>query len=128
MSTERRRTVFANFIREQKIENFLKLDSCITIDQDTTLKYERIDKYKVLLLTFKELKKLLSFCGRHDICVWFAADKLCIGFNYTGCQRLSAYDSVHVRQLGPDILEDRKYVPPEITAASSLGDRIGVRA
>ncbi len=96
MGTEKLRGLFSQFLKENEIDNALSCNNCITIAQDETLKYERIDKYSVLFLTYKDLKKLLAFCDKHGISVWFGADKLCIGFNYRGCMRLSAYDSVQM--------------------------------
>ncbi|MDD3840090.1 MAG: hypothetical protein PHP06_05895 [Clostridia bacterium] len=106
METETVRGMFADFLRDTGMEKMLRLDCCVTVDQDATLKYERIDKYKVLLLKYEELNCLMVFCARHDINVWFGMDKLCIGFNYTGNMRLSAY-SVPLRELVPETLEDR---------------------
>lgn len=94
MQTEKLRSLFAEFLKENGISESLSNNGCITIAQDETLKYERVDKYSVLFLTYKELQKLLKFCAKHGICIWFGADKLCIGYNYTGNMRLSAYDSV----------------------------------
>ncbi len=94
MQTEKLRGLFADFIKESGIREGISCNSCITIGQDETLKYERIDKYTVLFLTWQELKKLLNFCNKHGMTLWFGADKLCIGFNYRGNMRLSAYDSV----------------------------------
>jgi hypothetical protein len=94
METDKLRSMFANFLKENGIAEGLSCNHCITETLDKTLKYERIDKYSVLFLTYKELMKLLKFCSKHGISVWFGADKLCIGFNYTGSMRLSAYDSV----------------------------------
>lgn len=70
---------------------------------DSLLKYERIDKYRVIFIDQKDLKKLIRFCENHDIAVWFGADKLCIGFSYRGCQRLSAYYSTPGRESMPEI-------------------------
>jgi hypothetical protein len=125
MHTERLRGLFAQYLKEQGIQNMLAWDSGLTIGQDGLLKYERVDKYRVMFLDFKEMKSLMRFCETHGMGLWFGADKLCIGFNYRGCQRLSSYDSVQLRELGPDVLEDRNIsVAPEISAAAPLGDRI----
>lgn len=108
MRTERLRGLFSQFLKENEMDNALLCNSCITIAQDESLKYERIDKYNVLFLTYKDLKKLLAFCDKHGISVWFGADKLCIGFNYCECMRLSAYDSVHPESSGLGCQEDRR--------------------
>ncbi|NJD54404.1 MAG: hypothetical protein FIB07_16265 [Candidatus Methanoperedens sp.] len=108
MRTERLRELFSQFLKENEMGGALSCNSCITLDQDVSLKYERIDKYSVLFLTCQDLKKLLAFCGRHGISVWFGADKLCIGFNYKGNMRLSAYDSVLPVRSAAVPMEDRK--------------------
>ncbi len=128
MHTDKLRGLFADFLASHKIVDMMVCESSITIGQDAQLKYERVDKYRVLFLTQKEIKNLMRFCEKHNIVVWFGADKLCIGFNYRGCMRLSAYDSVPLRQAAGDILEDRiNYVSPEISAAAPLGDINEVR-
>lgn len=128
MHTDKLRGIFAEYLKHIGIENMVVIDSCITVDQDTQLKYERVDKYRVLFLTQKEVKNLMRFCEKHGLAVWFGAGKLCIGFNYRGCMRLSAYDSVPLRMSAGEIQGDIiDYVPPEISAAASLGDRIEVR-
>jgi len=117
MHTEKLRGRFAEFLESQGIRNMLVIDSCVTIDQDANLKYERLDRYRALFLTQKEIKSLVRFCEKHDIAVWFGAEKLCIGFNYKGCQRLSAYDSVPLRELARVQPVDRiNSVSPEISA------------
>ena len=125
MHTEKLRGMFADFLESLGIRNMLVIDSCTTIDQDANLKYERLDRYRALFLTQKEIKSLMRFCEKHGIAMWFGAEKLCIGFNYKGCQRLSAYDSVQLRELAKvrpvDIINS---VSPEISAAEILGDRI----
>ncbi len=108
MRTERLRGLFLQFLRENELENALICNSSITIAQDESLKYERIDKYNVLFLTSEDLKKLLAFCDKHGISIWFGADKLCIGFNYKGNMRLSAYDSVLPVRSAAVPREDRK--------------------
>ncbi len=108
MDTERMRGLFADFLASHELNNALKLDSCATIDQDVKLKYERIDRYRILFMDWAECKKLLEFCAKHGLSVWFGADKLCIGYNYTGNMRLDAY-SVPLRSLISDRQEDRNY-------------------
>lgn len=94
MSSERLRALFAHYLLKQKLNTLLTWDSALTISQDRLLKYERVDKYKVLFLDYRELKKLMQFCENHGIGLWFGADKLCIGFHYRGCQKLSAYSTI----------------------------------
>lgn len=124
MQTEKLRWLFANFLKEHGLTETLRVDSCLTIDQDVTLKYERIDKYRVIILDSKEIKKLLAFCIKHDISVWFGADKLCIGFNYKGNMRLSAYSSVPhgagYSELATDIIPS---VLPEKICSGDIADR-----
>ncbi len=150
MNTDRLRGIFADFLASHNLDNALRLDSCSTINQDASLKYERIDRYRIMFMTWNECKKLLEFCAKHDMCVWFGCDKLCIGYNYRGNMRLSAY-SVPLRELaggpGADRIKDEAYedtvreafgqrivdkvnslpecnsVSPEISAGPSLGDR-----
>ncbi len=124
METERLRWAFAEFLSSHNLDNALKLDSCCTIDQDVDLKYERIDKYRILFMDWLECKNLLGFCIKHDLSVWFSADKLCIGFNYKGNMRLSAYNSVQPVSSGLACQENRNNsVSHEISAAASLGNR-----
>jgi hypothetical protein len=128
MYTERLRGLFAQYLKEKGIQNMLAWDSGLTIGQDELLKYERVDKYRINFLDNRELKNLMKFCENRGISLWLGADKLCVGFRYRGCQRLSSYDSVPLRELGPNILEDRNIsVLPEISAAASLEDRMEVR-
>lgn len=91
METDRQREKFAKFLDDEKCSNTVSLDSSLTISQDEKLNYERIDKYRVLFLEMKQIKKILAFCIKHSIDVWLGADKLCVGFNYKGNMRLSAY-------------------------------------
>lgn len=122
MNTDKLRELFALFLKEQGLDDMIVGDGCVTVNQDTLLKYERIDKYRILFLNEKELKSLLAFCNKHGIAVWFGADKLCIGFYYRGCMRLSAYGSVQPVISGPESLEDRNH--DELRAASSAAPRI----
>ncbi|MCX9011313.1 MAG: hypothetical protein OIN66_09340 [Candidatus Methanoperedens sp.] len=124
MDTERLRGIFADFLASHNLNNALRLDSCCTIDQDVALKYERIDRYRIIFMDWNECKKLLEFCAKHDLTMWFGADKLCIGYNYKGNMRLSAY-SVPLRSGITGSQEDRNVsVSPEISAGPFLGDRI----
>ncbi len=118
MNTERLRGLFADFLRENGLTETLRVDSCLTVDQDVTLKYERIDKYRVVVLDAKEMKKLLAFCIKHDISVWLGADKLCVGFNYKSNMRLSAYSgSVPPGKINSGDIADRN--DDELRAAAS---------
>lgn len=123
MDTDAVRSRFADFVTENRFETMLRMDSCATIDQDVTLKYERIDRYRVLLLTNSDIKLLMAFCKKHDITVWFGADKLCLGYNYRGNMRLSAYSVPLRANMAPEI-PDRSSVRAEIQDLSSPGDRI----
>lgn len=93
MNTERQRELFASFLKENENERMIRLGGVSTVQQDELLKYERIDRYKVLFLPGKELKKLLSFCVKHNISMWFGAERLCIGYNYAGNMRLDAFNN-----------------------------------
>jgi len=91
MSTETLRRKFAEYLKANKLDNMLTISSSATLIPDYTLKYERIDKYSVVVLSGEELKRLNTFCKLHNIALWIGADKLCIGYNYKGNMRLSAY-------------------------------------
>lgn len=124
MDTDAVRSKLAEFLRDTGIETMLRLECCLTIDQDPAIKYERIDKYRVLLLKYEELLCLMTFCAKHDIILWFGADKLCIGFKYRGNMRISAY-SVRLPDPAAGLISDRTVsVQPAITDLSSLEDRI----
>lgn len=153
MNTDRLRGIFADFLASHNIDNALRHDSCCTINQDSSLKYERIDRYRILFMTWEELKSIFDFCAKHEISAWFGLEKLCIGYNYRSNMRLSAY-SVPLRELAgnpdKDIIKEKAYeetvretfgqrvvdkvnalpecnsVPPEISADPSQGDRTEV--
>lgn len=129
MHTDKLQQLFAEYLTKEGLGDMMVCDGCVTVGQDSMLKYERADKYRVLFLDQREIKNLMRFCENHGMAVWFGADKLCIGFNYKGCMRLSEYASVQHRLAageGPEDIID--YVPPEISAEATLGDRIEVRA
>lgn len=120
MNTERLRGLFAAFLAGDPTERMLRLDSVSTVQQDELLKYERIDRYKVLFLPQAELKRLLEFCIKHDISVWFGAEKLCIGYNYKGNMRLSAFSdcvSVLPGKICSEDIADRNH--NELRAAAT---------
>ena len=124
MDIDALRSKLAEFLRESGIETMLRLECSLTIDQDPAIKYERIDKYRVLFLKYEELLCLMTFCAKHDLILWFGADKLCIGFKYRGNMRLSAY-SVPLPAPAAGLLPDRTgTVIPEIMAPAITEDRI----
>jgi len=94
MSTDAQREAFNTYLTENNLSSMLSISSSMTLTQDSTLKYERIDKYSVVVLSGEELKRLNTFCNLHNIALWIGADKLCIGYNYKGNMRLSAYEKV----------------------------------
>jgi len=94
MTTDTQREAFNIFLKENNLSNMLSISTSLTVQQDTNLKYERIDKYSVVVLSGEELKRLNAFCKLHDIALWIGAGKLCIGYNYKGNMRLSAYEQV----------------------------------
>jgi len=96
MTTDAQREAFNTFLKENNLSNMLTISTSLTVQQDTNLKYERIDKYSVVVLSGEELKRLNTFCNLHNIALWIGADKLCIGYNYKGNMRLSAYEQVNV--------------------------------
>lgn len=96
MNTERLRYLFWRYLKENDLENAIICDISLTQKEDPLLKYERIDKYRVLLLPGNMLKSMLTFCMKNGIDVWFGADKLCIGYNFKANMRLSAYGSNYV--------------------------------
>ena len=91
MTIDTQRSQFANFIKENNLGILLKLEYSTTVDQQSTLKYERVDHYSVAVLSSDEMTKLIRFCIQRNISLWIGADKLCIGYNYKGNMRLSAY-------------------------------------
>ncbi len=105
--TERLRNLFAQFLENRGYREVLVPDGCSTVQQDDLLKYERIDRYRVLMLTQKDLKTILKFGEKHGIAIWLGCDKLCVGFNCRQNMRLSAYDSVAQRSGPRMIPEDR---------------------
>lgn len=118
MNTDNLRGLFAAFLKEQEMDGAVAIDGCVTIGQDEKLRYERIDKYRVLFLDRKQMKKLLAFCIKHGIDVWLGADKLCIGFNYKGNMRLSADDSVLPGEISGKDITDRLYDEPRAIDSS----------
>ena len=129
MPIEKTRKCFSEYLTSHGIHDMVVLESCSTVDMEPTLKYERIDKFRILFLDQKEITTLMRFCDKHHIAVWLAADKLCVGYKHRGNQRLSAYYSVQVPPAAGEILEDRNIsVAPEISCRPALEDRNGVRA
>ena len=55
---------------------------------------------------------------KHEIDCWLGADKLCVGFNYKGNMRLSAYGSVLPGEISGKDIVDRN--SDELRAASSV--------
>ena len=110
MMLEAQRTKFAEYVLERKLNTMVVLDHSITVLQESTLKYERIDKYRVLHLSEDELNRLMGECSRLGISVWLGADKLCLGFNHRGNMRLSAF-SVIPGCSGSGISTDRNCHP-----------------
>jgi len=115
MDTYKLRKLFTEFLKSENFTN-LVLDNSATIDQEPNLKYQRIDRYKVMVLSRPEIKKLLRFCVKHDLDLWIGGDKICVGYNYrTTCGCELARD--HLENINNSVL-------PEISAAVSMGDRI----
>ncbi len=125
-STERMRGLFLEYMESSGYRKELILDGCLTIDQDRLLKYERIDKYRVLFLTQKDLKNIIRFSEKHGISIWFGGDKLCVGFNCRQNICLTKYDSVALRSSPGPALGDRNYlsVIPEKMSCDQSPDRI----
>lgn len=94
MTLESQRSQFVEFLKENKLENMLLWEYAVTVSQCSTLKYERVDHYSVVVLSSDEITKLIRFCIQHELDLWIGADKLCIGYNYKGNMRLSAYEKV----------------------------------
>jgi len=92
MTIDRKRELFVMFLRENKLDNYLICNSSSTIQQDNTLKYERIDRYTVSLLTCEDLKRLCKFCNLHGLMIWFRNGQLCIGYSHVSNMRLQAYE------------------------------------
>jgi len=67
MTTDAQREAFNTYLTENNLNSMLSISSSATITQDNTLKYERIDKYSVVVLSGEELKRLNAFCKLHNI-------------------------------------------------------------
>jgi len=109
MDTNWLRSIFANFLKEEGVEGYIVCEYSSTISTEPNLKYERVDKYRILFIGTNQLEKLMQFCKKHEIVVWLGADKLCIGYNHLPNMRLSAYSSVRdpaeLPERDPDRIE-----------------------
>ena len=94
MRVDTLRERFAGYLQEKGLDTAILLDASLTVGQDSTLRYERIDKYRVLHVRGKELDGLMRECSRLGLCLWLGAGKLCIGYEHRENMRLSAYESV----------------------------------
>lgn len=88
---------FARYLQEKGLDKALIHDISLTVGQDSTLKYERIDKYRYILLQSGELTGLIKECERIGVNLWFGIDRICIGYEHRSNMRLSAYEKTSVR-------------------------------
>ena len=121
MRVDTLRERFAGYLHEQGLDKALIIDACLTVGQDTTLKYERIDKYRYTLLKSGELTGLIKACEKIGISLWFGIDRICIGYEHRENMRLSAYDnhSVPAGSAAAVNLEDRKLYDEQHGAVST---------
>ena len=126
MRVDTLRERFTGYLQEKGLDTAILLEDSLTVGQDSTLKYERIDKYRVLHVRGKELDGLMRECSRLGLCLWLGAGKLCIGYEHRENMRLSAYDnhSVLPGHAAAVNLEDRNIsVLPEVRISENQGDR-----
>lgn len=97
MTIERKRELFALFLVENQLNNYLTCNSSSTVQVDHTLKYERVDRYNITLLTCEDLKRLGAFCNLHGLMIWIRNGLLCIGYSHINNMRLQAYENEEVK-------------------------------
>lgn len=90
------REIFMNFLNDHGLERALTNSGNVTQQVERNLKYLRIDRYDVSLLTRNELSKILEFVNEfHTVMdVYFAYGQLCIGYYdqvYGSQKRFSAF-------------------------------------
>ena len=132
MRVDTLRERFAEYLQEKGLDTAILLDASLTVGQDSTLKYERIDKYRVLHVRGKELDGLMRECSRLGLCLWLGAGKLCIGYEHRGNTKLSAFGGKKTGAAFPGSKTDFVYpedidgnisVLPEVRISENQGDR-----
>lgn len=127
MRVDTLRERFAGYLHEQGLDKALIIDACLTVGQDTTLKYERIDKYRYTLLKSGELTGLIKACEKIGISLWFGIDRICIGYEHRENMRLSAYDNHSVpagSAAAVNLVDRNSSVLPEARISENQEDRI----
>lgn len=128
-------------IQEYIDQNFkgyeLTHDSSITKATEPRLKYNRIDRYSVKVISSKALGLFIDYINQCK-CVelYFAFGFLCIGFmdrEYGETMRLDAFTNSHKDQLGSDFVTgqctaapgpvDKEFVTPELVDLSNQADK-----
>ncbi len=86
MDIMRLRESFMTFLKQLELGELMVCESSSTAALDPLLKYERIDRYRVLFIGSKELASITEFCRKYGIDVWLGDNRMCVGYDLV-CDR-----------------------------------------
>ncbi|MCK4679268.1 MAG: hypothetical protein KAT48_14130 [Bacteroidales bacterium] len=74
------RDAFHEFIESIGLRGAMNVKAVQTIKIDPKLRFDRIEKFLVSMLTMEEIESLITYCKSNNIGMYFAFNYLCIGY------------------------------------------------
>ena len=74
------RDAFHEFIESIGLRGAMNVKAVQTIETDPKLRFRRIEKFLVSMITMEELESVISYCKSNNIGLYFAFNYLCIGY------------------------------------------------